>query len=221
MASDSLPAFPLIRHFSRRLTPLLLRLPLSANMVSILAMGCGLWSAWLLATGGAADPVWAAAWLILYYILDHCDGEVARAKNQASKYGAALDSFVDWLVHALLFAALGYGHAMLTDQPWWLWLGLIAAGGATINYMLALYFAHKDHSDSADEDVEASEHVQPQTLRMWFVFFFRELVRSDFCFLFFALAMFNGVWLLLPAAAIGAQVYWMMAFIREARSYHA
>ena len=52
----------------------------------------------------------------------------------------------------------------------------------------------------------------PQPLagvRDWFLYVFRELCRADFCFLLLLLAAFDIAWVLLPAAAIGAQVYWL------------
>jgi hypothetical protein len=49
---------------------------------------------------------------------------------------------------------------------------------------------------------------------------FREFARADFCFIVLALALIDLTWILLPAGAIGAHVYWMTQFVRGARDYH-
>ena len=51
-------------------------------------------------------------------------------------------------------------------------------------------------------------------------FAFRKLTRADFCFIVLALALFDVVWVLLPAGAVGAQVYWLARFQRGAGDYH-
>ncbi|MBT5753291.1 MAG: CDP-alcohol phosphatidyltransferase family protein [Rhodospirillaceae bacterium] len=212
--------FPIIRHLSRRLTPVLLRLPISANQITLLSLVVGIWPAWLLSTGTYDAGIQASFVLLLTYILDHCDGEVARAKNQASDFGANFDSFVDWVVHSLFFAGLGYGQALVRGEKVWFWLGIAAALGASINYFLVMWFKSRDRKATAGEvATEDNEPVRPSTALGWAVFFFRELSRADFCFLVLILALLDGLWLLLPAGAIGAQVYWMGLFIREAREY--
>ena len=72
--------------------------------------------------------------MILCYVLDNCDGEIARLKNLSSSIGEKFDTFVDWVVHAAFFAALGFGVAGQNQNKIWLWLGLIGTAGATINY---------------------------------------------------------------------------------------
>jgi phosphatidylglycerophosphate synthase len=211
--------FPIIRHLSRRLTPLLLRLPISGNQITLLSLAVGIWPAWLLSAGTYDAGIQAGFILLLAYILDHCDGEVARAKNQASEFGANFDSFVDWVVHSLFFAGLGYGHALVSGENLWFWLGIAAALGASINYFLGMWFKFRDREAAGEDTTEDIEPVTPTSALGWAIFFFRELSRADFCFLVIILALIDGLWLLLPAAAIGAQVYWMGLFIREARNY--
>ena len=96
-------------------------------------------------------------------------------------------------------------------------MGAAAAAGGTINYALAVFFAERD----ADDDTTPSpDHDRPETAWQWTVFAFRELARADFCFLVLGLGLAGAQWLLLPAAAIGAQVYWLMQFSRAARRFH-
>ncbi|MBL6945414.1 MAG: CDP-alcohol phosphatidyltransferase family protein [Rhodospirillales bacterium] len=214
-----MPVFPVIRHVSARVTPVLMRTPVSANQVTALSLGFGLAGVACMAVGEWQWSVAGAVLLVVDYILDNCDGEVARLKNQCSDFGRQFDSFVDWIVHAAFFAALGYGVSRATGQGLWLWLGIAAMVGATLNFLVGRYFesrAAEDHetADSPDDSAE------PSGLGEWLLFAFRELSRADFCFLVLILALFDVVWVLVPLGAIGAQAYWITQFFRAARKFH-
>jgi phosphatidylglycerophosphate synthase len=220
-----LPTLPLIRYASRPVTPLLARLPISANQITALSLVLGLGAAWAVLHGTWNGMVAGGVLLVACYVLDNCDGEIARLKNQCSRFGMHFDSFVDWVVHSVFFAALGAGVATARGEPIWLWLGLIAAAGGTINYVLGLVLAAWDRRRTATgiavADPPAAE--TPPLLRNWrewLLFAFRELSRADFCFIVLALAVFDVLWVLLPAGAVGAQVYWATQLLRRARDFH-
>ena len=219
MASGQKLIFPLIRHLSGRVTPLLLMTPISANGVSVLSLISGVAAGWFLMAGSYASILQAAGLLLVSYILDNCDGEVARARGQASAFGEALDDFADWIVHAVFFFGLGYGHAEFSGENVWFWLGNIAAVGATINYSIGQYLTFLERRREEQEEVE-EEDTLPTTSLLWVIYFLRELSRADFCFLVLLLALLGGLWVLLPAGAIGAQIYWMTQFVRGARKFH-
>jgi nitrate reductase NapE component len=46
------------------------------------------------------------------------------------------------------------------------------------------------------------------------------VIRNDFCFIVLALALADVLWILLPTGAIGAQVYWMLQFVKGFRRHH-
>jgi len=190
---------------------------------------------------GRALAVTGGAMLVLCYLLDNCDGEIARLKDQCTVFGAFFDTFVDWIVHAAFFAALGVGVAAATENDLWLWLGGIAAAGGAINYLIRLvadwreYHAGGKAQDSGPDSGPdptrdpthdstgraAAEHPpRPEGWRQRAVFAFRELFRADFCFIVLGLAFFDAVWVLLPAGAVGAQAYWMAQLIKGTRDYH-
>lgn len=220
--------FPLVRHLSARLTPWLMRTPLSANQVTAASLVAGLGAAACMALGGRSAALAGALLLILDYVLDNCDGEVARLKDQCSEFGDRFDSFADWVVHTAFFLGLGTGAARGADSTLWMWLGGIAAAGATINYGVALVLRAKadgsgaDAQTAVDTAAEKDGHGSPRPsgVGQWVVFLFRELARADFCFIVLVLALFDAVWLLLPVAAVGAQVYWIAQFARSARDFH-
>ena len=223
MARGQKLIFPLVRHVSGWVTPLLLKTPISANGVSVLSLLIGIAAGWLLMEGSYVSILQAAGLIVVSYVLDNCDGEVARARGQASAFGEALDDFADWIVHAVFFFGLGYGHAEISGENVWFWLGNIAAVGATINYFIGQYLTVLERRGEKQEGVkeeDEEENILPTTLLLWVIYFLRELSRADFCFLVLLLALLGGLWVLLPAGAIGAQIYWMTQFVRGARQFH-
>lgn len=209
--------FPLIRQLSARTTPILLKTPLSANQITFISMFLGLAAAGLFAAGEFRLSLLGGLVFFLSYLLDHCDGEVARAKNQASRFGQAFDSFVDWIVHAAFFAGVGWGAAENSGQLIWFWFGLAAGLGATINYLMGLYAFLTQASDDGGGDPD--NYDQPANWKEVLIFAFRELARADFWLLVLILILFDVLWLLLPAAAIGAQVYWILYLFAWNKNY--
>lgn len=220
MTSSRSP-FPLIRHLSRATTPLLLALPVTANQVTAASLLAGLGSAWMAAEGTARGNVWAGLLMVLCYVLDNCDGEVARGKNQCSEFGRIFDTVVDWIVHSAFFAGLGYGVAAARGESWWLWAGLAGAAGGTINYFLGLWLDARDQATVQAREGGLGEDARaPHSLAEWVLFALRELTRADFCFIILALAVAGPLWVLVPLGAVGAQAYWAAQFIGAARRFH-
>lgn len=212
--------FPLVRHLSIRATPILARTALTPNQVTVLAILSGLAAASAIIHPGHGWALAAGLLLVVSYVLDNCDGEIATLKNMRSTLGAKLDTFGDWLVHAGFFAALGIGMKQATGEPIWAWLGWIAAAGGTINYLLGLWLDRKRGPASAASPGAEERNDRPETVRDWLVYIFRELFRADFCFIVLLLAVFDAVWLLLPLAAVGAQVYWFGLLFAGGKTYH-
>ncbi len=210
--TEAASIFPLIRLISRPTTRVLARFPVSANQVTAASLVLGLVSAWAAAQGNWESEVAAGVLMVVTYVLDNCDGEIARLKNQCSRFGMHFDSFVDWAVHTAFFWGLGIGVTAASGDAFWYWLGLAAAAGGTINYGLG-------YAIGAGPTTAESARP-PVTLGEWVLFAFRELTRADFCFIVLGCALFDVLWVLLPMGAIGAQVYWMTALIKRSREFH-
>lgn len=161
--------------------------------------------------------------MTLCYVFDNCDGEIARQKQQSSMFGEKYDTFVDWVVHAAFFAALGVAVTRETGNVIWLWLGVAAAAGGSINYLISLvtdYRAAHTAEPNQTLDKQSPSYDQPEGWNQWLVFIFRELFRADFCFVALILGLMDAMWLLLPAGALGAQIYWLILFTKSARNFH-
>lgn len=209
--------FPLARRLSLCLTPALAKLPVSPNQITATSLVVGIAAAAAMMQAAAAWSIAGAIMLVVYYVLDNCDGEIAVLKNQCTAFGHYFDSVVDWVVHAAFFAALGIGVQRATGNELWLWLGLIAAAGATVNYFLCLCLElYRPGTDQA-----GAAPPRPDGMKEWLVYTFRELFRGDFCFIVLVLAVFDAAWLLLPAGAVGAQVYWLTRLVGRAGEFRA
>lgn len=210
--TESASIFPLIRLISRPVTGILIRLPVSANQVTAASLVFGLGSAWAAARGSWESDVAAGILMVVAYVLDNCDGEIARIKNQCSVFGMHFDSFVDWAVHTAFFWGLGVGMSASSGIEFWNWLGIAAAAGGTINYGLGYVLGP---GPTTAESIRS-----PVTIGDWTLFAFRELTRADFCFIVLGCAVFDVLWVLLPAGAIGAQAYWLTALFKRSREFH-
>jgi phosphatidylglycerophosphate synthase len=152
------------------------------------------------------------------YVLDNCDGEVARFKNMSSYFGMRFDTFVDWIVHSFFFACLGWGATSATGQKWWFWVGIAAAVGGAINYGIEL-FQNRTKLHASQRPPEDALTRDDDTKMDRFVLNAR-VIRSDFCFIVLFLSLIGVLWYILPPAAIGAQVYWCLQFTRSSRRWH-
>lgn len=95
-----------IRHISIYITWLLVRTSITANQVTVLQNIFGVIGTVLF---GYGKFITGAIFLQIGFILDCCDGEVARWKTQESKAGEYLDLMGHRIVIPLYFFGLGIG----------------------------------------------------------------------------------------------------------------
>ena len=124
------------RPLALRVTWLAVRLGLSANQVTLIALVVGCLAAAAMAAGTCQGLVGAAVLLQIWYLLDHVDGQLARYTGTASLAGAFFDFVMHYVVHMALGFALGLGQFARTGQPLWLPAGF-TLGGALAMLMLA------------------------------------------------------------------------------------
>ena len=212
--------FPLSRQLGYYLSLVLIRLPVSANQVTFISMLVGLTGCALFIKGELIWNIYGALLLVLSYALDYCDGVIARLRGQCTPYGAAFDDFVDWIIDTAIFAALGYGTWIADGEIWWLWLGLIAAAGSTIDYGIDLVRANRFVQARKAAEKEATNEQEPEpdgrpTFRQKLFYILHTLTRADFCIIILILSAFDVVWILLPFGAIGAQAFWLGDLFRK------
>jgi len=102
-----------IRKFSVPLSERLVRLPVTANQITVAGFGFSLLAGWAFAFG---SYWWGIAGALLYYasmILDCSDGEVARAKLADSRFGAWLETATDYLSYFVVMGGIIRGDMLL------------------------------------------------------------------------------------------------------------
>lgn len=191
---------------------------ITPNQITTLGMIFGAAAGTVCLQGDYLSILTGSFLFLICYILDNCDGEIARIKNMRSIFGMRYDTFVDWVVHAVFFVCLGWGASSATGQRLWFWSGIAAGIGGTINYAIELYQNRtKPHSTQL---TEAETSIQDDDSKMDRFVLNARVIRSDFCFIVLALSLGGVLWCLLPPAAIGAQAYWCLQFTRSARRWH-
>ena len=180
-------------------------------------MVAGLVGAWCFSLGIPRWEIIGALLLVACYTLDNCDGEIARLKGLSSEWGAHFDDLVDWLVDSAFFIGLGYGTWQAANEIYWFWFGLAAATGATIDYIIdiIMHARAKKNPEAKSREEQATDVHKPENLSERLIYIFHKLSRADFCVIVFGLSVFQVTWVLLPLAALGAQVYWMTDLFRK------
>lgn len=105
--SDGVVARYLNRSLSLRLTALLLRTNITPNTVTSIAFAVGMTSVVPLLAGGRLGFVAGALLFQAQSVLDGCDGELARLRDQRSRLGEWWDQVADDLVNLAFFVAAG------------------------------------------------------------------------------------------------------------------
>jgi phosphatidylglycerophosphate synthase len=134
-----------VRKLSIRITRVLLPTGISANQTTVVGILIGLVGAGLL----AGDEFWmqiaAILLLQLSFILDFCDGELARFEREIEgKSSGAGGAYLDWVGHyyipALMTGALGWAVFHETGDWWWLAAALIV-----ILSLVRVPYSARDH----------------------------------------------------------------------------
>lgn len=152
-----------IHPIAGHLTPLLARMRISANAVSVAGMACGL-------LAGAAyyryqDVRYAVAGFVLmivWHVMDGADGQLARLTHSQSQTGKVLDGLCDDVTFAAVYAALAAALSR-TFGPW-VW-ALAGAAGLCHLAQSAAYEMQRQEYSFFGLGRESARLVGPQELR--------------------------------------------------------
>ena len=197
---DGLVDAYLNRSCSRLLTHLFLRTPLTPNQITVLSFLTGLLGASCFLFGSYGGSVLGALLLQFSTVLDCVDGEVARVKMLESPLGEWLDITLDTVVHIAIF--LGVGVAVwkqdgLAAAPL---LGGLLAAAAFISFPLV----------TRAEKTEDAGRARGGWEDVWIDKMVAGLTSRDYSLLVLLCALADKLAWFLWAAAIGAQVFWVV-----------
>lgn len=123
---DGFVARYLNRPVSRRITEMLVRIPINPNGISLLSFAVGIMGAVMFCLGGYIWTILAGLVIQLSSIVDGCDGEVARLRFQSSKFGGWFDTILDRYADTAIVAGVSFGY-WLAHPYATVWLGAIFA----------------------------------------------------------------------------------------------
>lgn len=130
---------PYIYRGLRRLSVLLsyvcVRLDIAPNLITVLSTGAAVIAAMLLATGDSLLVRLAAIAVVISYILDCMDGEIARASGRESILGIQLEHMTSWMIIGLLQSGAAIGVLRTHHNPL-----LLMASFASLVSWYGLYF---------------------------------------------------------------------------------
>jgi phosphatidylglycerophosphate synthase len=192
----------LYRPLARWLTRALLSTPISPNAVTLASMAIGVAGGLLVGSAGTGRVLAGVVCLVASGILDCCDGELARLRHAESRLGHVLDVAGDTLVAVALLAGIVRRLVRSGPVPGWpvlaaLGLGVAGAFGA-ITWSEVTEARRRRVSRWENRVLDGV--LGPLTTRDWYVFPVA-----------FALAGRLG-WLV-PAAAVGAHVFWVVTLV--------
>jgi phosphatidylglycerophosphate synthase len=184
------------RYLNRNLSPWFsrwfLRLPLTPNHVTFVALTIGLLSAMCFAHGGWASNVIGALLLQWSAVIDCCDGEVARLKFLESTSGYYLDIACDNLVHIAVFGGIAWASYQELGQTSSLLLGGLAAFGTTMAFLVVL----------------TTRHGRPRMTSATLDRLIDALANRDFSLIVVACALTGTLQWFLWALAVGVNLFW-------------
>ncbi len=195
------------RFFSRPLTLLLLKTPLTPNQITLISLAFGVVAGVLFSKGTYGFSVAGALSYQLAVVLDNCDGEVARAKNKRSVIGGWLDVGADVLTDICLFLGIGLGMIKQgTNGPVRLFM-ILCVIGSLAHFFLVVLEKLKGFGPAVFE-APHPEHEERKSILLNIFDAFREGDTSWFVVFFAGVGQTS---VLLWAGGIYMQLLWISA----------
>ena len=175
-------------------------------------MGAGLWAGYFFSTGRRTGILLGAVFLQISFILDNCDGDVARAKQMQSRFGMWYDFTADLIVDFALWTGLGLGAVSLgvpgAAVRWW-WFAAMA--GSSINFTrvtgerLAAIRSQKSASDKTPP---------PAGGPVWETVLYVLGQDGDPTIFIYLFAVLGSPWLFLILGAVYVNALWILSWKR-------
>jgi phosphatidylglycerophosphate synthase len=190
------------RRLSRPITRRLLDTPVTPNAVTFVGLGIGIAGGLAFGVPSSIATVLGVLGLVLSGALDCVDGELARIKFAESKLGHVLDVTGDTLVHAALILGIGIRLSRDGQLPDSTVLVALALGivGAFVVITAAEVTEQRRHRAPGWENAVIDGVLSPLTTRDWYV--------APVAF-----ALLGRLDLMVPAAAVGAHLFWIVTLV--------
>ncbi len=198
-----------MRPLSQHITRALCDTPVTPNAMSIVTLLMALAAAGMVAAPGAAWPIAGGALHIFMRVVDCVDGELARLRYQASRFGEWLDSVGDGVGIAALF--VGVTYHVTREDPSYLPIGVVAVVAWTAVQLLQYRAASLTGGSGSFHRIEWGHRAKERTPLEAFVGHIEMALRIDSLSTIYGVVIMLGLFRpLLVAQAVlvsGAAVY--------------
>ncbi len=200
--------FRLNRVFSTPLTAILLGTPMTPNRITTLSLCLGLGAGFLFSQGEYLTTLAGAVLYQIAAILDNCDGEVARAKNMKSSFGAWYDIASDAMTDLSLFGGVALGVLRKHPEEPVMLFSALALSGIALHTALVVLEKIRGFGPAMFGSPHP-EHNKRRSRLLGFIDALREGDSSWFVLLF---AIAGQMTLFLFLGGVYMQILWMTAF---------
>jgi phosphatidylglycerophosphate synthase len=203
------------RRISIPISRQLIKLPITANMVSIFTLGVGIASAAFFAYGGYWSTLVGAFLCLFASILDGCDGEVARLKLLESDFGCWLETICDYAFYLFLLVGMTIGQWRSSGTRTYLVYGGLLLFGALASFLATGWERRRLAAGRPEQLLKIWQGHAESRPSNPFLYFGRHtefIVRR--CFFPYALlffALFNLMNVAFVLSVIGANLVWPIA----------
>ncbi len=193
--------------------PFIARIPLSPNQWTFLSFLVGLAALICIAEGAYAAGFVGAMLFKLFYLMDDWDGAVARLKGLSSRWGGWFDVGVDAVIQTALPLCLATGLQEGDDPEWVFFIGIIAAIGIALDFLMTIWarlrgFGPSIFGDPSRADPAGREGGWRRWIRV-------NASHENFSLLVLICLALNIRIPFLCLMALGAQFFWIRYFWRE------
>ena len=188
--------------FSRPICALLVKTPLTPNMLSLFGLFIGLLAGCAFAQGNYLGGLAGGLLMVLTAIGDCCDGDIARLKLLESDSGEKLDTACDNIINVFVFTGMMLGLAQ--SQGWinaLIPFTMLALGGG---WIFTLIYFPKGGKGSSFNDSKMYDIIQT-------------LASRNFIYIIFVFSIFGYVEGFLWLAGIGSLVFALILFMAKRR----
>lgn len=203
---------PIAKYLNKRISlPISLRLAkwgLHPNWVSFFNIVLGYSTGFFVAKGSYFSMLIGGFLFQMASVFDGCDGELAKLRFKANKFGEYLDSISDNGTLLSFFIGLIFSFSKTNAPETSIGLALLLLSGLSVLFWQIIHFLKKNTQSASlatfDREYLSKLPLQNKTFLMGFIRYGRILLRKDcFSFLFFLSAIFGILSWWITIAAIG------------------
>jgi phosphatidylglycerophosphate synthase len=215
------PTDATLARFNRRMSlPVsiaLIRTPVTANQISVMLVGIGLYSAWLFSLGHYWTGVLGGFLSLAASVLDGCDGEIARLKYQESALGCWIETFGDYSYYIAIFIGLTVGAVRQTHWEGFYWFGAITMAGTVLSFALLIFLRSRITAGQPEKLHSIARARFKAEPTMWSRVIWRISFVATRSAMPYGIMAFSLLYLLpgiVILSAIGANVYWISLMLK-------